>query len=528
LTTITELEERKARLELERTVATLEAEVRAAQLAGRAVPEAWDFSGGYVDPREYLRDGSGLSDFGDLAGTANSRPQDRWRGDNAPFWRTESEHAAIRGTARVIATFDEVGIAALENLTNYIIGPGFEYEVDVAPGVAATDENRQYVAAANHFLDQFFDRAGWWADGEREAFANSRRDGEAYLVLWQDGLIPRFRLVDPSFVVAPDSPRQLEEYLGLSQGNHETLDWKYGHGSPWRDSGAVEWIFVSWYGDPLEWEAVEADRFVHLKLNVDRDVKRGLTDFFPVCQTLSNADKLLSNTVQGAAVQAAIAYIREHAQGVKHDGVEAFRNKIATDTRTDPTGIGGTVTRYARQIRPGTVIDTVAGAKFHAGPLGTQRGSNYIAILQAALRVVGVRFQQPEYMISGDASNNAYASTLAAEAPFTKSAEAKQTYYRKRYGDLAFKALRLGYYAGSFPLPPRVARKLLAINVTGPAIAVRDRKTDHEIRVGEHAAGVLSRETWAAEVGRSLEEEEARGARPQAAAQPTAGGPADA
>ena len=509
--TIAELQEQKARLELEHDVASLQAEVKAADLAGRAVfREGW---GDPVDTTEYLRDGTGASYFGGLTGGGHvSQPQDRWRGDNAPIWRTQAEHARIRGTARIIASLDEVGIAVLENLTNYIIGAGFGYEATVHPRVEDTQQNRALAMVANDVIERFVEQASWWGDGEREAFSSSRRDGETYLVLSHANRepIPRLRIVDPSFVVEPDSPRRLEDHLRLTRGNSDTFDWKYGHAAPWRESGKSEWIFISWYGDAMEWEAVPASRFVHLKLNVDRDVKRGLSDYYPVHETLRNADKLLTNMTQGAAVQAAIAYIREHAEGVTADGVKQFRGKLATDSRSRTVPTGATHTRYGREIRAGTVVDVVKGAKYHTGPLGTPRGMNYIAIIQAALRIVGIRWQMPEYMISGDASNNAFASSLVSEAPFTKSAEAKQTYYRRKYVELLWKMLSLAHLSGSFPAPPRHAQRLLSIEATGPAIAVRDRDTDHKIRREENEAGVLSRKTWTAEANRDYDEERQR------------------
>ncbi len=166
-------------------------------------------------------------------------------------------------------------------------------------------------------------------------------------------------------------------------------------------------------------------------------------------------------------------------------------------------------------MRPGTRVDIKAGAKYHAGPLGTPRGQSYLDIVQAALRLVGVRWQMPEYMISGDASNNNFSSTLVSEAPFTKSSEAKQTFYCRKYQELMWKVLAMAYQAGLFELPPRRAQQYLSLTCTGPDIAVRDKLEDHTIRKEEHQAGLLSLDTWAAETGRDLADEQEKGAEPQ-------------
>lgn len=513
----------KAALELERDVATLEAEVRSAKLAGSHVVRESGVSwgqgwGDFVQSDRFTFDGVGLSNFGDVSLEGYvSRAYDRRRGDNRPFWSSEIEHATIRGIARVIAEVDEVGGSALKNLTNYCVGEGLSYDVTVADSAPKTRENRDLAVKAQSIVDDFRAKNGWDFRLERNLFREAHRDGEVYIVLYQDGLVPRARVCDPSFVTAPERPRELESYLGVNRStpNGDALDWKYGHAAPWNDASRTQYVFVSWYGDELEWEAFPAAEFAHLKLNVDRDVKRGMTDYYPVYKTLQHGSRLLSNTVQGAAIQAAIAYIREHAGGLTPDQIKAYRGRTATDSVTRSTPLGGTYTAHGRQSRPGKVVDVPQGAKFHAGPLGNAKGDAYIRILQAALRIVGTRWQMPEHMISGDASNNNFASILAAGSPFTKSAEAEQALYCLFVESVLWRVLSMSFRNGSFSVPPGKARRLIKISADGPAVSVEDRLQEHQIRREEYEAGVLSAETWSAEAGRDRQEELARGACPQ-------------
>lgn len=511
--TLDELRGKKAELELQREITVLEADVHAGELINSVVmQEGW---GDQVAIDAWAYDGVGLSNFGTLQDSIQiSRPQDRKRGDNAPTWRTEAQHARIRGIARVISTIDEVGISALENLTNYCIGQGLTYKVTPAERAQKTEAVARLAAQAQDVIDRFIEKNSWWGDGEREVFTRSRRDGEQHLGLYRDGAIPRVRLIDPSFVTEPTEPRALEDHLRLTRGNDETLDWKYGHASPWNDSSRTEQLFVLWYGDPLEWEVLPESRFVHIKLNVDREIKRGLSDYHPVSQTLQNADKLFSSMVQGEAVRQAIAYIREHAEGVTAAQIGDFAAARADEQKIEATRSGGTRTRYGRQIKPGTVPDIRKGSKYHDGPASGQRGRTAVAILQAALRRAGVRWQQPESMISGDASNANFSSSLVAEAPFTKSAEAKQTHSCRKSTELLWKVLAMAHHEGSFDAPPRHAQRLLSLTVTGPEIAVRDRKEDHLIRKEEFEAGIRSPDSWAEAVGLKLADEKQKGAAP--------------
>lgn len=503
---VASLQEQVQTLRLQREAAALRSSLRAHDLLSRRViREGW---GDMVDPTEYLRDGAGMSYFGDLSHAPQiSRPEDRLNGDNVPFWNAESQIATIRGICRHIAATDETAIGVLESLTNYVVGVGFGYE---ASPVDESGPARQAAAWVQSIIDSVNECNGWEGELERELFQRSHRDGEIFVGLHhRGGSRVELRIVDPSFVTEPADKRRLEDYLGIGHG----LDWKYGVAAQPHNPAAVLGYFVSWYGQASDWDFYSPATMVHLKLNVDREVKRGLSDFFAVYQNLERAERLLGNTLEGAAVQAAIAYIREHADGTTRTDIEDLITEAADSYVDTPRRSGGTTRRQIRYRPPGTVEDVTAGYKYHAGPLGdSRRGSAYLDVVQGAMRKVGVRWSLPEYMISGDASNGNFSSTLVAESPMTKAAEAKQMVYVRAYREVMWKAAAL--VASKTGRDIRQIKRLVEINVDPPAIAVRDRLQDHTIRQEEHAAGILSLETWAAEAGRDLVSEQSRGARP--------------
>ena len=472
----------------------------------RSVSEAW---GDRVDPTEYLRDGRGMSYFGELANYAIARPEDRAHGDNYPFWRTEAEHREIVGQARIITGVSEVAMSVVENLCNYIIGGGFSYEWTPRERWASDSETLQWISTIEH-ITQSFDEANDFAEvAERELFCRSRRDGGFFAALiYRGGIDVELRQVDTTQVTEPDAKAQLEEYLQLPVG----LCWRYGVATVPNNTARVFGYFVQWSGGSEDWDFFPPSRMVHLKLNVDREVKRGMSDFYPVQDNLRRGDKLLGNTLEGAAVQAAIAFIREHADGVSRDTIQDLVADAADAAITAVTQKGTTQQRNIRHYRPGTVFDVTNGMKYHAGPLGSPNGPRFVEVVQAALRMVGIRWSMPEYMISGDASNNNFASTLVAESPFTKSAEAKQSQYVRKFKELRWKVIQAvaeNTRAGILP-PVSELRKRIELTVTPPEIAVRNRLEEHQIRAEEHEAGILSRDTWAAEAGRDYEEERAK------------------
>ena len=91
-----------------------------------------------------------------------------------------------------------------------------------------------------------------------------------------------------------------------------------------------------------------------------------------------------------------------------------------------------------------------AGQNIRAG-LSAPNERRGLSKFQAALRYVGVRWNMPEYMISGDASNANLASALVAEAAFRqRPREADQPVYLNAFRELFWKVLRIRFDAGAF------------------------------------------------------------------------------
>lgn len=521
-TKLDQLKEQRDTLLLQREVASLQKQTRVLDESSRTVDVSEAFQD-VVNPREYLFDSPG---FGfDTHDYRISTASDRKHGANWPFWQTEQELSQIRGIARHVAATDEVAISALDNLANYVLGrSGFEYEITPK---AKQNIDPRIVAVAQSVIDSFVEENEWEGDLERELFYRSRRDGEFFLPLEDTGGgYVRAETIEPDEVTEPGNVNQLEDYLGLGPG----LDWKFGIAKTPNRPLQRQGYFVQRFGDANDWDYLPIHPssvsgrtacMVHATVNVDRVVCRGLSDFYAVYQDLERVSKLLGNTLQGGAVQAAIAYIKEHAVGTRASDITAANSSKTESTYTTPAGPNGHSREVStRRITPGTVIDTT-GTKYHAGPLGAQRGQSYIDIAQAGLRYVGQRWTMPEYLISGDASNGNFSSTLVAEAPFTKSIESKQSYYTRVYKGIFWRVLEIAVRAGRFirmgidSSKFWLLKQLIDIDVTPPEVAVRDRLEDHQIRTGEHAVGILSRETWAAEAGRDLQTERDKGAEPQ-------------
>jgi hypothetical protein len=184
---------------------------------------------------------------------------------------------------------------------------------------------------------------------------------------------------------------------------------------------------------------------LHVKANVPRNVKRGVSDLYWIANDVQREAKIRRNTADGAALQAAIAWFREHAQGTTTSAVQSMVDGQAIDIRQQRTSSGTRPTRQGK-LRSGTVVDIPETMKVLPGPMGSERNSNFILIAQYVARAIAARWAMPEFMFTSDASNANYASTLVAESPFVKAREADQRFYGQAFVELLWKVRKVKIY----------------------------------------------------------------------------------
>lgn len=490
----------RTRLQLE----TVRMESQLNQLRARtAAPllEAW---GDIVNPYDWMDDDP---TFGPPVWTAGAAMGDRADGRNSPIVQTENQLSAIRATARMLFEISAAAKCATKNLVNFIVGTGLTYKV--VPRRKDQEVPEEVLTTVQAVVDDFLEANDWVGDQEREVLWRAIRDGETFLSLWPEGGRVSVRIVEPEQV---SEPTPIPEY-----GHCYT----FGIDTDAEDVQSVLGYWVRW-NTVDQHDYLHAGNMEHVKRNVDRNIKRGLSDFYAVYQHLQRAEKLLRNAAEGAAIQAAIAYIREHVPGVTQSQVETLRGgDTLHQTYTYNTPNQGQKTRYVQKLEPGSVLDVGAGTQYKPGPLGSAHVPSFIAIEQAVLRFVGTNWCMPEYLISGDASNANYSSTMVAEAPFTKACEAEQALLCKRYKRLLWKVLAFAHGAGRLGgMPLEELRRLIDLQITGPRVAARNITDEVNRAKALNEAGILSRETWAADEGLDYQDEVSKGAEPAQKALP--------
>ena len=492
-----------ARLREVHEAARLKLEIRRLQ-AATGQPLVEDF-GDVVDRREYLTDDLA---FGFPLLNPFSVLSDREEGKLWPIYQCEQDLARIRGRSHNLATLTATAAGVLDALANYVLGPGFTFTAR-----AADSQAHDVAAAVQGTIDRFLDDNAFCGALDREAHSRSREDGEAFLVLSSrpNGAV-KVRFLECEQVTQPADPRPLEDWLGC--GEEFPSCWKFGVHTPARETDQVLGYHVVYDGTGLDWDYVPAARMEHFKRNVPANAKRGVSDFFPVLGDLEREAKLRRNTAAGAALQAAIAWIVEVPPGTLYAAPQSPGPDLVTDYQKSHT-CGGMKLENASHFPPGTILRPSAGQLYKPGPMGSERNPNFVLVGQYVLRGIAVRWNMPEYLISSDASNANYASSLVAESPFVKAREADQQFYKRHFGSLLWKVVRLAWEAGRFArlgLSWETLETLIDIKIDAPAVATRDALQMARIQEEQIGLGILSRRTAAAQAGLDYDAEVAQGA----------------
>lgn len=436
----------------------------------RRLSEAWQsLWDNFVDPREsFWDDGADWIALG--SGTGGSQAS------MLPYVN-ELELAEIRRQCRVLAVSNEFAINGHENRISYLVGPGHTYRAAVKKGHAAPVELERHT---QDVLDDFIYH-NHWHRRQQEIVRRYDRDGEVFLRFFvTDSGETRVRFVEPGQVATP------VERAG---------DPAAGFGIQ-TEADDVE-TPVAYYIDGV---AVDARDIQHRKANVDANVKRGLPLFYPVRKNLRRAEKLLRNMSVLAEIQSAIALVRKH-RGATRAGVQQFATAQADVSITSQAT--GQTTNFHR-FGPGTILDSHGGIEYDFPTAGID-AANYVAILQAELRAIASRLVMPEFMLTSDASNANFASTMVAEGPALRMFARLQADLVNDDLQVMWRVLEGAVAAGRLPGEALVA---IEIQAAPPTLEVRDLLKEAEAFRIEYECGILSPQTWSQRRGLDFDQEQ--------------------
>jgi capsid protein len=424
----------------------------------------------FVDPEEALYDADGTF-WNPLSGDALPY------GTPGIFFYNEGRLREIRTQCRALALNNEFAINGQENRISYIVGAGYSYR---AAAKDASPQSAHWAAQVQAVLDEFI-HVNKWQQRQQEIVRRKDRDGECFLRFFDaaDGSM-RVRFIEPEQVFTP--PEQSGD-PAASMGVLTDAD----------DVETVRGYFV-------DGRLVPAADIQHRKANVDANVKRGLSLFYPVRKNLRRAEKLLRNMSVVAEIQSAIAIIRKHSAGTRTTIQQFAQGEADASVSNACTG----QTSYFRRYGPGTILDALAGTDYEFPAAGIDAG-RYVIVLQAELRAIAARLVMPEFMLTSDASNANYASTMVAEGPAVRMFQRLQ--YDMLADDLEVMWRVVRGAAGAGHVAPE-ALEAVDIRGTPPSLAVRDALQDAQADRILVASGAMSLHTMALRHGLDPEAEQ--------------------
>lgn len=457
--------------------------------AKKKLRESW---GDMYMPQQYITDTLNRANSGYLGvGVwANNNPRDRAYGADYPFLRNEQDLALMRNASRYCYRTNANAGGIINSLTSYVISTGFSIN-------CKSDESPELATKCQIIASKWMDSNNFEVIQE-EIFRRSRVDGEVFLRIHpqEDGHLA-VRFIEPECVTQPGGSTQESFLFGIETATNDTLDIKNYN---------VQYYTAEY--QELTNELVSPDYMLHYKINCTEAMKRGIPDIsFSTLDMFNLAAKLQKNIGEGAAVQAAIAAIRQH----KDATISQVEDFLDTQTVSNPVpnfmspGMSPSGFAGFSQIPPGTFIDMPAGSDYKEPP-GATNVESHLQVLQAVLRTAGMKWSAPEWLVSARSDSMSYASSLTAESPFLRACMRMQRDYRKVFRTIIEKVLDNASLAGLIPLD---WGNFVSVDVAAPAMEVRDRGAEARANQVYYEMGIKSKHTICADLGMNYTREQA-------------------
>lgn len=381
-----------------------------------------------------------------------------------PSSLSEHDRLDARAKARQLVAHNPHAKNALRLLEVYVVGPGLR--VDAVHRRHADSATAQRTAAkANALWSQFLanNRRHF---SYREFARRTWRDGEAFVRKFPSPVWPpTVRFLDAEAIGDPTH----------RAGNKGILT----------DPDDVETPLAYLHVDPASGtllEEIPADEVLHAKMGVDSNQKRGVTVFLPVLDVLKRFEGWMETELIARKLQASIVLWRK----VRGSSLQAAALGESAKTGTTRSA-DGTVNR--EKIRSGTILTTPAGTELEFLSPDTNF-QDAVPLGRLILLCIAAGQGLPEFMLTSDASNANFASTMVAEAPAVKLFRAEQQFFIAEFDTL-----------WRWVMGEAVRMRLLPVRFledfdstwTAPDLVNRDRAKERQADVTLLRAGVLSR-----------------------------------
>ncbi|TKJ32390.1 hypothetical protein CEE39_05685 [bacterium (candidate division B38) B3_B38] len=392
---------------------------------------------------------------------------------------TESEQETMQRQAYHFWKSNPHGRGVIRVLEKFVLGRGMKFN--------AQDENKM----VQQWWDEFA-RDNSLQRSQKEIFLHTLRDGECFIRYFVDKETgrTRIRFIDPQEVYDPENRH--------SQGIETDPD------------DVITPINYYRSRDGKLKEVIPAEEIQHIKILVDSNVKRGLSFLYVIMPLLKKYEQWLNDRIVLNKIRSAVAIIR------RVSGAPAQVSDIVKQHSANSSG-------RQRALQPGTIITVSEGVEYQMLSPNLQAqdvqydGRNILLAITAATGLA-------EYMVSGDASNANYSSTMISESPSVREFEDWQNFFEEEFKIMFRKVVQAGIEYGL--IPAESTRTILVSNEQGemvekemkvptnteceivfPPLVHRNLKEESEAMLIHQKMGIVSHKTLAGKFGYDYEEE---------------------
>ena len=405
---------------------------------------------------------------------------------------TTNQIDTLRQNAQILYYTSPLARGIITMIVNFVIGSSFE--------IVPADDDEKVKA----YWEKF------WSDNKmdmrvKEFVKRTLRDGENFL---------RF------FPGKGKEPVPLVRFIRTSQISDKNNKHTYGIETDPNDVETVIRYYRN-YNDPdgqQASETIDAKDMIHTKIMVDSDVKRGLSFLIGVMKYIKDYTDWLND--------------RKHLNKIR-----TIFNLIAKPTGATTAGTFGT------NMTDSLVKSTSGGSNTYnkklpkSGSLISSKGVEYdfkslnlnAADTQhdgrAMLLMIVAGSNLAEYMVTGDNSNNNYASAMISEAPAVKAFEAWQDFFSHPFKEIYKKVIMDAVDANILPdkyekktsewdIDKKIMiEKIESVLVTGecelqfPILIHRDIEAETKSFTIQNQFDIVSKKTISAKLGYDYENE---------------------
>ncbi len=400
---------------------------------------------------------------------------------------TEIERSSQRDEIRKLVKENPHASNILRLLDAYVTGPGLQLSHQPTDTEDVSEENLHLRKRADHLWTQF-----WQSNDShysyREHARRTWRDGECFVRKFSgEAWPPQLRFVDPETIAATaDDPHS--QGIITEPNDVET---------------PVEYL-RSLSGDANLVEQIPASQVTQTRLGVDSNEKRGVSLFAAIVEPLNCFTRWMETELLARKLQSSIVLWR------KVQGSPQMAESLADQAGTTAGGIGGA---RREKFAPGTILTTNQGTDIQFLQPNTNFG-DAVSLGRMLLLSVAAGVGLPEFMLTSDASNANFASTMVAEGPAVKFFQSQQQLFADEFTRIWKWVME---DAIENDLLPVEFFEVIDVKWSFPSLINRDRPRERLADARLVDSGILSRSEVARRDGadpltmqRELEEEQAK------------------